>query len=115
MLPITQPGNTDQWFVLATFFIAFALAGLFNKPKVRQFESFHFMFFGIAIIVANTSMLWVLNSNGFGEYNIVNAVLLKQVTLESCFIVFGYCLISRAIGQWFRTQFGPSTLSNRID
>jgi len=113
MQTIIQEGQSQQWIVLAIFFTVFALAGLFNKPRSRQLEYFHFIGYGMLIIAINVVMLILLTTNTSGGPGLVNAVLLQETSIESSFIVFGYCMISRGLGQYLRGIFIADSYSSR--
>ena len=114
MFSFINSDNHDQWVILAIFFGLFALAGLFNKPRARQYEYYHFLLFGFLIVAANAVLIYFLNKSGATQHSILGMVLLKKMSIESSFMVFGYCLAFRGIGQFIRLQFSPSTYSKRI-
>ncbi len=114
MPSIINSENLDQWIVLSIFFGLFALAGLFNKPKARQYEYYHFLLFGALIVGANAGLLHLMNMTGTVHHSLLSAVLLQKMTIENSFMVFGYCLACRGIGQFIRLQFSSSAYSNRI-
>ena len=100
-------GHSDQWVVLAIFFGLFAISGLFNRPRARQFESVHFYIFGALTIIANIILLVVLRKMGMSDQSIVSALTLRDLSLESSFVVLGYCLIARGFGQGIRNLVSP--------
>ncbi len=113
MNSLLQDGNSQQWVVLTIFFTIFAIAGLFNKPKTKQLEYFHFVGYGILIIIANLLVLALMNTSS-DKVNLIDAVLLQKTSIQGSFIVFGYCLISRGLGQFIRTLFISKSYSSRI-
>jgi len=110
---LLEDGHSQQWIVLAIFFAIFALAGLLNKPRSRQLEYFHFIGYGILIIVANLLVLALLNTSS-DNISLLDSVLLQKTTIQGSFIIFGYCLISRGVGQFIRTIFVSNSYSSRI-
>ena len=113
MNKILLEGQSHQWIVLVIFFTIFALAGLFNKPRTRQLEYFHFVGYGIVIIIANILLLALLNTSR-DNISLLDTVLLQQTTVQGSFVVFGYCLIARGLGQFVRNLFIANSYSSRI-
>ncbi len=110
---LLQDGRSQQWIVLAIFFAIFAIAGLFNKPRSRQLEYFHFIGYGIIVIVVNLLILALMNTSS-DNINILDSFLLQKTTIQGSFIIFGYCLIARGLGQFIRTLFIANSYSSRI-
>lgn len=103
---IEQHTQPEQWLVLIIFFVGFTISGLFNRPRAQQLEYFHFIMFGILSIVANIAVLYFLNNNSLVKHNILNSLILRDFSIEASFIIFGYCLMFRGLGQFIRLQFG---------
>ena len=110
---LLQEGQSQQWIVLAIFFAIFAVAGLFNKPRSRQLEYYQFVGYGVLIIIANLLLLALMNTST-DHISLIDSLLLQKTTIQGSFIVFGYCLISRGLGQFIRTLFISNSYRSRI-
>jgi len=104
---LLNDSHSEQWLILSIFFVLFAISGLLNRPRARRLESYQLFFIGLFTVIANVAILAVLNKAGMSDQNIFSALLLKNLSIESSFIILGYCLISRGVGQFFRQLFAP--------
>ncbi len=105
--------SSEQWVTLTIFFALFTLSGLYNRPRARQFEYFHFLVFGVMTVLANLLLLYFINKTNMGAHDLLSALLLKQTSIEGSFIIFGYCLMFRGLGQFIRLQFGSRSAYSR--
>ncbi len=100
-------GQSDQWIVLSVFFGLFAISGLINRPRSKNFEYYHLFFFGALTVIANIVLIAVMNNIGMSQQSVLSALKLNELSIESSFIVLGYCIISRGLGQFVRNIFSP--------
>jgi hypothetical protein len=105
---------TGQWTILFIFFGLFFISGLFNKPKMKQFEYYHFYLVGALVIIGNLVMLSATSTNPGNYQELLSVLSLQKNSLESSFVVFGYLLICRGFGQFIRGMFGYNRYSKQI-
>jgi uncharacterized protein (DUF486 family) len=99
----TQP---EHWILLAAFFTIFAVYGFLKKPRSAR-HCLPCLAAGILAIAANTALLMVANRVGYGSFNIVHQLTLQQASIESSFIVIGYCLMLRGLAILARAMLTP--------
>lgn len=106
-MTLTNDNFSDHWLILLIFFGLFAFSGLFEGSKNRRLDSAHLFLLGMFIVMANVIVLALLQKAAMSQQGIIDALILKDLSIESSFIVFGYCLICKGIGQFIRNQFRP--------
>lgn len=106
-MTFTGDNLSDHWLVLTIFFGLFAFSGLFEGSRTKRLEYVQLFLIGMFTIMANVVLLVLLKKAGMSQQGILDALILKNLSIESSFIVFGYCLICRGVGQFIRFQFKP--------
>ena len=109
-MPITQNPTLEQWLLLGVFFLLFAIYGFTRKAKYSGCRPCYYIFFGILAIVGNALMLFIANRAGLDNFNLVKMITLEQTTLESSFIVLGYCLIIHGTAMLIKSFFVPASV-----
>jgi uncharacterized protein (DUF486 family) len=104
--------NPEQWILLTVFFAIFAFCGFIKKPNLNLRPG-NFIIPGILLLIVNCLLLIVANKIGYDSYNLAHLLSLKQIPIESSFIVLGYCLIIRGIAIYLRYLFTPSLIKSR--
>ena len=107
IMSITQTTTLEQWLLLGVFFLIFAVYGFFKNTNSQSCRPCHYITIGLLFIVANSMILFVANRTGLESFNVVQMVTLKQTTIESSFIVFGYCLIIQDLAMFIKALFSP--------
>ena len=107
-------GSPDHWLLFATIFAIFFICGLVrrNRPGQRQPPMFAL---GMAAVGLNTLALMAANMLGIEQFDILRLLTLREVTIESSFMILGYCLILRGIADRLRGALpsGRTALSGR--
>ena len=110
-MSITQTTSMEHWLLLCVFFLLFAIYGFTkNNKQVAGCRPCYYIAFGILAIVANSLMLFIANRTGLDNFNLIQMLTLKQTTIESSFIVFGYCLIIHGTAMFIRSLFIPASI-----
>lgn len=104
--------NPEQGILLAVFFLLFAYCGFVKHPG-RGLPPAYFVVWGVLAILANSIALMAMNVAGLGDYAILDLLRLKQVSIESSFVILGYCLLVRAAANYVRILMTPSALRSR--
>jgi len=99
----TQP---EHWILLAVFFAIFAVYGFTRKPRSAH-HCLPCLAAGMLAIGTNTVLLMVANRVGYGSFNILHQLTLQQASIESSFIVIGYCLMLRGLAILARAVLTP--------
>ena len=105
-------GNPEQWLLLIVFFVIFAFCGFIRKPD-PNLRPGKYIIPGILLLIANSLLLLIANRIGYDSYNLFHLLSLKQIPIESSFIILGYCLIIRGIAIYLRYLFTPSLVKSR--
>ena len=108
IMPITQTPTVEQWLLLGIFFLIFAVYGFTKNTRAAGCRPCYYVSFGVLALVGNTLALFIANRSGVDSYNLVQIITLKQTTIESSFIVFGYCLIIQGSAMFIRELFTPA-------
>lgn len=109
-MDLSQHNSFEQWLLLGVFFLIFAIYG-FTKTAIGQgCRPCYYLFIGLFLIVANTLVLMLLNRTGVNQFELIPLLTLKQASIESSFIVFGYCLIIQGIAMSIKAIFFPSAI-----
>ncbi len=103
----------EQVILLAVFFLLFAYCGFARNPSRNGMPASYYMVWGILAILANSIALLVLDMAGLSNYPILTLLQLKAVSIESSFIVLGYCLLVRAAATMMRQIMRPSGFRTR--
>lgn len=104
-----QGAQPEHWALLAVFFTLFALYGLLKKPRPGH-PCATFILLGLLSVAANAGLLMLANYVGYDSYHVLALLTLKQASVESSFIIFGYCLIVSGITRLVRTFFAPALI-----
>lgn len=107
-----QPLSMEHWILLSVFFAIFALCGFMVPRKNSRPAAFYFAM-GLLALVVNGVGLALARHLGYQAYSIFDLFTLQQVAIESTLIVFGYCLIVRAVAVFFRNSFSVKPLHRR--
>lgn len=94
----------EHWLLVAVFFAIFAGCGLFER---RRRSGANCIGLGLLAVVANTLLLALANRVGYGQFDLVQLLLLKDATVESTLILVGYCLMIRGFVQSLRFRMQP--------
>ena len=109
-MPVSQTPSYEQWLLLGVFFILFAVYGFTKSTQGAGCRPCYYIFIGILAVAANSLVLLIANRSGVDEFNLLQLITLKQTTIESSFIVFGYCLIVQGIAMVIRWLFLPASV-----
>ncbi|NOY67561.1 MAG: hypothetical protein GXP13_09185 [Gammaproteobacteria bacterium] len=114
-MSITQTTSLEHWLLLGVFFLLFAIYGFTkNNRQVAGCRPCYYIAFGVLAIVANSLIMFIANRTGVDNFNLVQMLTLKQTTIESSFIVFGYCLIIHGFAMFIRSLFlSPAIKASR--
>ncbi len=102
-LPAAQP---EHWLLLSIFFAIFAIVGFIKKPRSAG-HCLPCLAAGITAIAINTVLLVVANRVGYDSFNVLDQLTLQRVSIESTFIVIGYCLMLRGLAILIRALLTP--------
>lgn len=94
----------EHWVLIAIFFAIFAGCGLFER---RRRSGWGCIGLGILAVGVNALLLALGNRVGYGEFDLVQLLLLQDATVESTLIVIGYCLMVRGLAQSLRLRLQP--------
>lgn len=109
-MDLSQHNSFEQWLLLGIFFLIFAIYG-FTKTAIGQgCRPCYYLFIGIFLIVVNALGLILLNRTGIDQFELIPILTLKQVNIESSFIIFGYCLIIQGLAMILKAIFFPSAI-----
>jgi hypothetical protein len=104
-----QGAQPEHWALLAVFFTLFALYGLLKKPRPGHAGGTSIVL-GLLSVAANAGLLMLANHVGYDSYDVLALLTLKLASVESSFIIFGYCLIVSGITRLVRTFFAPTLI-----
>ena len=111
IMSITQTSSMEHWLLLCVFFLLFAIYGFTkNNRKFAGCRPCYYIAFGVLAIVVNSLILFVANRTGMDHFDLVQLLTLKQTTIESSFIVFGYCLIIHGTALFIRWLCSPASV-----
>ena len=96
----------EHWVLVAVFFAIFAGCGLFER---RRRSGAGCIGLGVLAVVANALLLALANRIGYGQFDLLQLLMLQDATVESTLIVIGYCLIIRGLAQSLRFRLHPRT------
>lgn len=96
----------EHWLLVAVFFAIFAGCGLFER---RRRSGAGCMGLGILAVIANALLLVLANRIGYGQFDLLQLLMLQDATVESTLIVIGYCLMIRGFAQSLRFRLQPRT------
>jgi len=109
-MSITQTAPLEHWLLLGVFFLLFAIYGFTKNSRKAGCRPCYYIAFGILAIVTNSLVLFIANRTGVDNFNLVQMLTLKQTTIESSFLVFGYCLIIHGTAMFIRSLFVPASI-----
>jgi hypothetical protein len=101
----TQP---EHWLLLAVFFGIVAICALISKPKSNS-QALPCVTLGILAVLFNSFLLLLADRIGYGSYDVLSLVTLQQASIESSFVVIGYCLVVRGFALVARSLFTQNT------
>lgn len=104
-----QGAHPEHWALLAVFFTLFALYGLLKKPRPGH-PCATVILAGLLSVAANAALLMLGNYAGYDSYDVLALLTLRQASVESSFIILGYCLIVSGITHLVRTIFAPALI-----
>jgi len=99
---------TQHWLPLAIFFAIFGLCGLFGRRRPTG-HGLGCVGLGVLALGANSALLLLAGRIGYGDYDLLQLVTLREATVESTLIVIGYCLVIRGIAVVLRNCFVART------
>jgi len=109
-MPATPTPSFEQWLLLGIFFILFAIYGFTKSTRGAGCRPCYYIFIGLLAVAGNSLVLLMANRSGIDEFNLLQLITLKQTTIESSFIVLGYCLIVQGIAMLIRWLFLPASI-----
>lgn len=98
----------EYWILIGVFFFLFAICGFNKKTRHGGCGPCHFIAIGFIIMAINCVVLMGANRIGYDEFNLLRLITLKTATIESSFIVLGYCLMIQGIAMFLKKLFIPS-------
>ena len=96
MSSLAASNGPEHWLMLVIFFAIFAACGLARGPRSRLSPSASILL-GLLMVFANSLVLLIANRIGYDTFNLRALLTLHQATIESSFIILGYCLIVRGV------------------
>jgi hypothetical protein len=109
-MSVNQTPSFEQWLLLGVFFVLFAIYGFTKSTQGSGCRPCYYIFIGILAVAANSLVLLMANRSGIDDFNLLHLIMLKQTTIESSFIVLGYCLIVQGIAMLIRWLFLPASI-----
>lgn len=109
VMTIAAEAGLGHWFILAIFFTIFAVCGMTRKNSAQATPS-HYIALGTIAVVINTALLFFANRAGYGSFDLLDLITLREAAIESSFIILGYCMMIYGIGNLLRTTFYASML-----
>jgi len=103
----------EQGILLTVFFLLFAYCGFVKNPARNSMPASYYMVWGILAIIANSIALLILDTAGLSSHPILSLIQLKAVSIESSFIILGYCLLVRAAASTLRNVLSPAAFRTR--
>ena len=94
----------EHWILVAVFFAIFACCGLFER---RRRSGAGCMGLGMLAVIGNALLLMLANRIGYGQFDLLQLLMLQDATVESTLIVIGYCLMIRGLAQSIRLRLQP--------
>ena len=98
----------EYWILIGVFFVLFAICGFNKKTRHGGCGPCHFIAIGFIIMAINCVVLMGANRIGYDEFNLLRLITLKTATIESSFIVLGYCLMIQGIAMFLKKLFMPN-------
>ena len=86
----------DHWLHLVIFFAIFALCGLLGRRRPPG-HGIGCVALGLLALGANATLLLFADRFGYGDYDLLQLVTLRQTAVESTIIIIGYCLVVRGL------------------
>ncbi len=109
-MTLTQSHTFEQWFLLGVFFLLFAIYGFTKTTRGSGCRPCYYLFIGLLCLVVNSLVLVMINRAGIDQFNLLQIITLKHTTIESSFIVFGYCLIVQGLAMMVKSLFLPASI-----
>lgn len=109
-MPVTQTPSFEQWLLLGVFFVLFAIYGFTKSTQGSGCRPCYYIFIGLLVVAGNSLVLLLANRSGIDEFNLLQLITLKQTTIESSFIVLGYCLIVQGLAMLLRWFLLPASI-----
>jgi len=109
-MTLNQSHTFEQWFLLGVFFLMFAIYGFTKTTRGAGCRPCYYIFIGLLCMVANSLVLVMINRAGIDQFNLLHIITLKQTTIESSFIIFGYCLIIQGFAMMIKSFFLPASV-----
>jgi hypothetical protein len=106
----TQTPTLEQWLLLGVFFLLFAIYGFTKNTRGSGCRPCSYIVFGLLAVLGNSLLLLIANRAGMAQFELLQLIMLKQATIESSFIVLGYCLIVQGIAMLIRSMFVPASV-----
>ena len=103
----------EQGILLTVFFLLFAYCGFVKNPTRSSLPASYYLVWGILAILANSIALLIREAAGLSNYPILTLIQLKAVSIESSFIILGYCLLVRAAATTLRNVLSPAAFRTR--
>ena len=110
MSSVTQTPSFDQWLLLGVFFLLFAIYGFTKSTRAAGCRPCYYILFGLLALVGNSLLLLLASRAGIAQFDLIQIITLKQTTIESSFIVLGYCLIVQGIAMLLKHLFVPASI-----
>lgn len=111
-MPYAESAQPEHWVLLTIFFAIVALCSLTKKPQTGL-QALPCISLGILALVVNSGLLIAANQAGYGSYDIVSLLTLRDAVVESTLIIIGYALMVRAGAMIVRGLFTQSTVASR--
>lgn len=86
----------QHWLPLGVFFAIFALCGLLGRPRPAG-HGLGCAGLGALALGANAALLLLADRVGYGDYDLIQLVTLREAAVESTIMIIGYCLMIRGI------------------
>lgn len=106
----TQTPTFEQWLLLGVFFLLFAIYGFSKNIQGPGCRPCNYIIFGLLATVGNSMALLIADRTGMAEFDLLQLILLRQATIESSFIIIGYCLIVQGIAMLIKSLFVPTSV-----
>ncbi len=108
----TQTSAVEQWLLIGVFFLLFAIYGFTKNIRKSGCQPCYYIILGLIALAGNSLLLVIANRTGVDQFNLLQLITLKQTSLESSFIVFGYCLIIQGVAMLIRSLFTPTSMKS---
>jgi hypothetical protein len=106
----TQTPTVEQWLLLGVFFLLFAIYGFTKNTRTSGCRPCYYIVIGLLALAGNSLLIMIANRTGMAQLDLLQLIMLQQATIESSFIVLGYCLIVQGIAMLIRSLFVPASV-----